>query len=106
MPKKPDIEKETKFVEDVKVNTVSDTYPIYSKNYIKDFTATVSAVKKFSKRIHFLGRCGAFWYNNSDHSIRFAIALADKLLGKSDKEFNYRNYFGGTYGRAANPRAS
>ena len=98
--------KETKFVEDVKVNTVSDTYPIYSKNYIKDFTATVGAVKKFSKRIHLLGRCGAFWYNNSDHSIRFAIALSEKLLGKSDKEFDYRNYFGGTSGRAANPRAS
>ena len=85
--------KETKFVEDVKINPIVDTYPIYRKSYIKDFTTSAAAVKKFSKRIHLLGRCGAFWYNNSDHSIRFAIALSEKLLGKSDKVFDYRNYF-------------
>jgi len=98
--------KGTKFVEDVKINPIIDTYPIYSKNYIEDFTNTVGTVKKFSKRIHFLGRCGAFWYNNSDHSIRFAISLSEKLLGKSDKEFDYRNYFGGNHGRSTSPKGS
>ncbi len=87
--------KRIKFVEDIKINPILDTYPIYHKNYIKDFATTAATIKGFSKNIHLLGRCGAFWYNNSDHSIRFAIDLAEKLLGNSNEEFDYRKYFGG-----------
>jgi len=84
-----------KYVEDVKINSVLDTYPVYHRNYIGDFNRVADAVKRYSPRIHLLGRSGAFWYNNSDHSIRFAIELADKLSGRQDKEFDYRHYFGG-----------
>ncbi len=90
-----------KYVEDIKVNPVVDTYPIYHKSYVRDFAAAAGAVKKFSRRIHLLGRCGAFWYNNSDHSIRFAIELTKRLLNKEGEEFNYRRYFGGEATRSA-----
>ena len=93
-----------KHVEDIKINPVLDTYPIYHKQYIRDFAQAVKIVRKFSKRIHLLGRCGAFWYNNSDHSIRFAIEMANKLLKKNSSDFDYRTYFGGDYGRAADPQ--
>jgi protoporphyrinogen oxidase len=84
-------------VEAVYTNAVLDTYPVYHKNYHQDFSQVVSSIKKFSKRIHLLGRSGAFWYNNSDHSIRMGIELGNKLLGTQDKEFDYRQYFGGMY---------
>jgi len=76
---------------------VLDTYPVYHKNYYKDFSQVAGSIKKFSKKIHLLGRAGAFWYNNSDHSIRMSIELANKLLGTQEKEFDYRHYFGGVY---------
>jgi protoporphyrinogen oxidase len=87
--------KSKKYVDDVRINPVVDTYPIYHKRYIKDFAGALATVKKFSDNVHLLGRSGAFWYNNSDHSIRFAIEMAHKLTGKTDKAFDYRHYFGG-----------
>jgi protoporphyrinogen oxidase len=93
-------------VEDVRCEPVVDTYPIYHRNYLRDFGAAASGVRKFSPRIHLLGRCGAFWYNNSDHSIRFAMEMSDKLLGAQKKEFDYRDYFGGIYGRASHPQGT
>ena len=84
-----------KSVEAVNTNAVLDTYPVYHKNYLKDFSAAAGLIKGFSKRIHLLGRSGAFWYNNSDHSIRMALEMAKKLLGNQENDFNYRNYFGG-----------
>ncbi|MBL8012243.1 MAG: NAD(P)-binding protein [Candidatus Omnitrophica bacterium] len=91
-------------VEGVHLNPVVDTYPIYHRRYISDFSLALAAVKKFSPRIHLLGRSGAFWYNNSDHSIRFAIEMAQKLIGKQEKEFDFRHYFGGLAGRAGHPQ--
>jgi protoporphyrinogen oxidase len=89
--------KDRKAIEDIRIEPVVDTYPIYHRHYNKDFGQAAASVKAFSKRIHLLGRSGAFWYNNSDHSIRFAMELADKILGRQKKEFNYRDYFGGLY---------
>ncbi len=82
-------------VEAVHVNPVLDTYPVYHLNYKKDFAAAVRATKTFSKRIHLLGRSGAYWYNNSDHSIRMALDMAEKLLRDPEREFDFRGYFGG-----------
>jgi len=82
-------------VEDVHINPVQDTYPIYHKTYHKDFGASALQVKKFSKRVHLLGRSGAFWYNNSDHSIRFALEMARRLLEQDERPFDFRHYFGG-----------
>lgn len=83
-------------VEEVHINPVRDTYPIYHKLYHKDFGASAFQVKKFSKHIHLLGRSGAFWYNNSDHSIRFALEMAQRLLNQDQRPFDFRHYFGGT----------
>ena len=81
--------------EAVHINPVLDTYPIYHKNYHKDFSLAVMRIKKFSRHIHLLGRSGAFWYNNSDHSIRFALEMAKRLLSDDATPFDYRHYFGG-----------
>ena len=81
-------------IDDIKINAVKDTYPIYHKKYKLAFGDIVRKVKKFSNNITLLGRSGAYWYNNSDHSIRMAIEISKKLLKKSsDKEFDYRKYF-------------
>jgi protoporphyrinogen oxidase len=82
-------------IEAVHINPVLDTYPIYHQSYKRDFGAAVRAVKHFSKRIHLIGRCGAYWYNNSDHSIRMALDMAEKLLRDPEREFDFRTYFGG-----------
>ncbi|MBI4309458.1 MAG: FAD-dependent oxidoreductase [Candidatus Omnitrophica bacterium] len=95
--------KHRKHVESVHVVPVEDTYPIYHRGYNKDFGSAAAGIKKFSKRIHLLGRCGAFWYNNSDHSIRFAIEMAGQLLGRQRREFDYRAYFGGSYPAVGGP---
>jgi protoporphyrinogen oxidase len=85
--------KDRKFVERIECNRIVDTYPIYHKRYLKDFAAVRQTVKEFSQNIHLLGRCGAFWYNNSDHSMRMAIELAQELIGDHEHRFNYRRYF-------------
>jgi protoporphyrinogen oxidase len=82
-------------IEAVHVNPVLDTYPIYHRTYHRGFGSVAGAVKKFSPRIHLLGRSGAYWYNNSDHSIRMAIDMSHKLLRDPERHFDYRAYFGG-----------
>jgi len=86
-------------VEAVHVNAVRDTYPIYHRRYRKAYGGIVRAAKTFSKRIHLLGRSGAYWYNNSDHSIRMALDMAEKLIRDPERDFDFRGYFGG----ASNP---
>ena len=83
-------------VEAVHINPVLDTYPIYHRNYQRGFGNVLGAVRKFSPRIHMLGRSGAYWYNNSDHSIRMAIDMSHKLLRDPERQFDYRAYFGGS----------
>ena len=72
----------TNNIEDIKINAIKDTYPIYHKEYKLAFNEITKKVKKFSKNITLLGRSGAYWYNNSDHSIRMAIEISKKLLRK------------------------
>ena len=85
-------------IEAVHINPVLDTYPIYHLKYHHGFGSVVGAVKKFSPRIHMLGRSGAYWYNNSDHSIRMAIDMSQRLLRNPERTFDYRAYFGGSAG--------
>ncbi|SME98851.1 Protoporphyrinogen oxidase [Tistlia consotensis] len=83
-------------VEAVHVNPVVDTYPIYHRRYKQAFGGAVRTVKGFSRRVHLLGRSGAYWYNNSDHSIRMALDFAEKLLRDPERHFDHRQYFGGS----------
>jgi protoporphyrinogen oxidase len=87
--------KARRFVDAVYINPVVDTYPIYHRRFHKEFSDAVRAVKQYSRNIHLLGRSGAFWYNNSDHSIRMALDMAKFLVGKSERPLDYRGYFGG-----------
>jgi protoporphyrinogen oxidase len=88
-------------VEAIHINPVRDTYPIYFRGYQDEFTAAASEVARYSRRLRLLGRSGAFWYNNADHSIRFAIESARQLLGLRTAQFDYREYFGGSCVKAA-----
>lgn len=80
-----------------KIIPIKDTYPIYSMNYKEIFNGAHKQVKEFSKNVHLIGRSGAFWYNNSDHSIRMAIEFANRQNKNSQNDFDHRSYFGGSH---------
>jgi protoporphyrinogen oxidase len=80
-----------------KIIPIRDTYPIYSMNYKEIFNSAHKQVKEFSNNIHLIGRSGAFWYNNSDHSIRMAIEFVNRQIKNDQKDFDHRNYFGGSH---------
>lgn len=60
------------------IELVSGAYPIYTLDYEEKLSAAVSQVSRF-KGVELLGRTGRFWYNNMDHSIEDALAVAAKL---------------------------
>jgi protoporphyrinogen oxidase len=63
----------------VHVERVRDTYPIYDLSYRESFSAAARMAKPF-KNLKLLGRTGAYWYNNSDHSMKMSLHLARHLL--------------------------
>lgn len=69
----------------VHVERVRDTYPIYDLHYKKSFAASQAMVKPFDN-LKLLGRTGAYWYNNSDHSMKMALHMARHLLEGSPME--------------------
>lgn len=85
--------KNKKYIENIYLNKIVDTYPIYHSQYKKSFNQLTKLVKNFSKDIHLLGRTGAYWYNNSDHSIRMSIEMSNFLEKKIENEFKFRKYF-------------
>jgi protoporphyrinogen oxidase len=65
--------------EAVHLERVRDTYPIYDLKYRESFSDAVRMTKPF-RNLKLLGRTGAYWYNNSDHSIKMSLAMAKHLL--------------------------
>jgi protoporphyrinogen oxidase len=63
----------------VHVERVRDTYPIYDLGYKESFAAASRMVKPF-ENLKLLGRTGAYWYNNSDHSMKMSFHMARHLL--------------------------
>jgi len=63
----------------VHIERVRDTYPIYDLRYKQSFAAAARMAKPF-KNLKLLGRTGAYWYNNSDHSMKMSLHLAQHLL--------------------------
>jgi protoporphyrinogen oxidase len=66
-------------MEEVWIERVKNTYPIYDLDYkvnLKKATEELSSVKN----LLLLGRCGTFWYNNMDHSMKMAMDYADHLI--------------------------
>lgn len=51
---------------------VPETYPLYDLDY-RERTASL----ELPAGLELLGRCGSFWYNNMDHSIGQALAMAE-----------------------------
>ncbi len=96
----------TSGIEAVHINPVVDTYPIYHRRYHKDFGRITKEIRQFSKRVHLLGRTGAFWYNNSDHSIRMALDMAQKILKDPEIDFDFRGYFGGAFREDSEPETN
>jgi len=66
-----------KTVKDMHTEKISNTYPVYELNYRKELETLKRQLKEY-KNLHLLGRCGTFWYNNMDHSIKQALTM--KLL--------------------------
>ncbi len=63
----------------VHIERVRDTYPIYDLRYKESFALASRMVKPLSN-LKLLGRTGAYWYNNSDHSMKMSLQLARHLL--------------------------
>jgi protoporphyrinogen oxidase len=66
-------------VHDVRIERVSDAYPIYHKHYPADLERATKAFSTF-ENLHMAGRCGTFWYNNMDHCVEAALGLCKRLL--------------------------
>jgi protoporphyrinogen oxidase len=64
---------------EVHVERIRDTYPIYDLKYKESFSAAQRMVKHL-RNLKLLGRTGAYWYNNSDHSMKMSLAMARHLL--------------------------
>jgi protoporphyrinogen oxidase len=67
-------------VEQVHIERVPCTYPIYKLNYQGELGRNLQALAAFRNLLP-AGRCGRFWYNNMDHSIGQGLAMADRILG-------------------------
>ena len=63
----------------VHIEKVRDTYPIYDLRYKESFARASRMVKPVGN-LKLLGRTGAYWYNNSDHSMKMALHMARHLL--------------------------
>jgi protoporphyrinogen oxidase len=74
---------------------VRDTYPVYHLNYKQGFGEITATVKRRHPYITLLGRTGAFWYNNSDHSIKLALGMARYLTGRQAEEPDKETVFSG-----------
>jgi len=75
-------------VQDVRVERIPETYPIYHGQYPAELDRARKQLSRFSN-LQLAGRTGMFWYNNMDHSMENAMQLTKKLLrdsGKMDAE--------------------
>lgn len=77
--------RDKKEIVDVHIEKVRNSYPIYTIDYRDKLNNSLSALDRFDN-LMMLGRCGTFWYNNMDHSIRMAIDLADHLESRGSSE--------------------
>jgi hypothetical protein len=66
-----------------------------SIDYRKGFSQITATMKKRHPYITLLGRTGAYWYNNSDHSIKLALGIANYLTGKNTLQPDKESIFSG-----------
>ena len=72
-------------VQNVYVERVPNTYPIYHSGYPKELERTRRALSQY-ENLHLAGRTGMFWYNNMDHSMENAMQLSKRLLRDSGRD--------------------
>lgn len=66
-------------VKKIHIEKISDAYPVYRLDYVDKLNQLLGQLKKL-KNLILSGRCGKFWYNNMDHSIRNAFDTANKIM--------------------------
>jgi protoporphyrinogen oxidase len=73
-------------VEEVHVERVASTYPIYTRSYRRDREVCMKGLGRL-RNLVLAGRCGRFWYNNMDHSIAQGLLVAHQIAdGRSFDE--------------------
>lgn len=77
------------------IHREQSTYPIYHTQYRTDVMDAMKMVGEFSDRVITMGRCGSYWYNNSDHSIKQALKLTNDILAGEKPTFDCYGWFGG-----------
>ncbi len=75
--------KNDKQIKQAKVYKIHKSYPVYQKGYKEGLNKIYNALDEF-KDLYFIGRGGAFKYNNQDHSLLMGLLCADKILGASN----------------------
>lgn len=75
--------KNDKQIKQAKVYKIHKSYPVYQKGYKEGLNKIYNALNEF-KDLYFIGRGGAFKYNNQDHSLLMGLLCADKILGASN----------------------
>jgi protoporphyrinogen oxidase len=66
-------------IQQIWIERVRNTYPVYDRNYKKNLTSAIKELSRY-KNLLLLGRCGTFWYNNMDHSMKMAMDYANHIL--------------------------
>jgi protoporphyrinogen oxidase len=69
----------------VRIERIENTYPVYSLGYRPVLDSAMAELSQY-RNLRLLGRCGRFWYNNLDHSIRQAMDLADAMASGQRKK--------------------
>jgi protoporphyrinogen oxidase len=62
----------------IHIERIPNSYPVYRLGYHEELNRVRTELGVFAN-LRLLGRCGTFWYNNMDHSIRAALDLAREL---------------------------
>lgn len=93
---KSDLEKvglvpDKKLITECYIEKVKDTYPVYDMKYRENYEAITNSLSPF-KNLKLLGRTGAYWYNNIDHSIKMSMDMADTIV-KGTKMQEKDEYF-------------
>ncbi|KKW38879.1 hypothetical protein A2454_06040 [Candidatus Peribacteria bacterium RIFOXYC2_FULL_55_14] len=71
------------------------TYPVYHRRYREAVGEAMRMVEQFSDRVIPMGRCGCYWYNNTDHSIKQALKITNDIVAGSKPSFDCYGWFGG-----------
>lgn len=66
----------------LKIERITNTYPIYNLNYKEKLNEAFEILSGF-KNLRLLGRTGTFWYNNMDHSIHEALNLSRAVIDEN-----------------------